>query len=84
MIRQESFEKHWADMHDIPAETLIQYRWLHQDGYRLPGIAAAYRNYCAGWDCRDAEARAEIEDRDIQDRADAEFNEHFHGEETYD
>lgn len=50
MSRQESFEQHYADQHDVPAETMIQYRWAEQDGYRLPGIAAAYRNYCAGWD----------------------------------
>lgn len=50
MTRQEIFEKHYAEMHDLPAETMQQYRWLHQDGYRLPGIAAAYRNFCAGWD----------------------------------
>lgn len=50
MTRQESFEQHYADQHDLPVETMAQYRWAEQDGYRLPGIAAAYRNYCAGWD----------------------------------
>lgn len=50
MTRQESFEQHWADMHDLPVETLAQYRWKDQDGYSLPGIAAGYRNFCAGWD----------------------------------
>lgn len=50
MTRQESFEQHWADMHDVPAETMAQYRWKDHDGYRLPGMAAGYRNYCAGWD----------------------------------
>lgn len=50
MTRQELFEAHWADMHDLPAQTMQQYRWLHQDGYRLPGISAAYRSFCAGWD----------------------------------
>jgi hypothetical protein len=52
MTRQELFEKHWAEVHDLPVETMQQYRWLHQDGYRLPGIAAAYRNFCAGWDAQ--------------------------------
>lgn len=52
MNRQDSFERHWADMHDIPVETLAQYRWKDQDGYRLPGIAAGYRNFCAGWDAQ--------------------------------
>lgn len=50
MNRQESFEQHWADQHGVPAETMAQYRWAEQDGYRLPGMSAAYRNYCAGWD----------------------------------
>lgn len=50
MNRQESFEAYWADAHDIPVESMAQYRWTEKDGYRLPGIAAGYRNYCAGWD----------------------------------
>lgn len=50
MNRQESFEKHWAQTHDVPVETMAQYRWKDQDGYRLPGMATAYRNFCAGWD----------------------------------
>lgn len=50
MSRQQSFEKYYAEQHDVPAETMVQYRWAEQDGYRLPGISAAYRNYCAGWD----------------------------------
>lgn len=52
MSRQQSFEKYYAEQHDVPAETMVQYRWAEQDGYRLPGIAAAYRNYCAGWDAQ--------------------------------
>lgn len=52
MNRQKIFEAHYAGQHDLPVETLAQYRWLHQDGYRLPGIAAAYRNFCAGWDAQ--------------------------------
>lgn len=56
MSRQESFEKHYAEQHDVPAETMVQYRWVEQDGYRLPGISAAYRNYCAGWDAAGIES----------------------------
>lgn len=55
MSRQESFEQHYADQHDVPVESMAQYRWKDKGGYRLPGIAAAYRNYCAGWN-----AHAEI------------------------
>lgn len=50
MTRQEAFEQFYAEQHDLPAETMAQYRWKDRDGYRLPGIAAAYRNYCAGWE----------------------------------
>lgn len=50
MTRQDSFEKHYAEMHDVPVESMAQYRWAEKDDYRLPGIAAAYRNYCAGWE----------------------------------
>lgn len=50
MNRQESFEKHWAETHDVPVESMAQYRWKDQDGYRLPGMATAYRNFCAGWE----------------------------------
>lgn len=50
MSRQQSFEKYYAEQHDVPAETMAQYRWKDKDGYRLPGIAAGYRNFCAGWD----------------------------------
>lgn len=50
MSRQEYFEKFYAEQHDVPAETMAQYRFKDKDGYRLPGMAAAYRNYCSGWD----------------------------------
>lgn len=52
MTRQEIFEAHYAAWHDLPPKTMQQYRWIHQDGYRLPAIAAAYRNFCAGWDAQ--------------------------------
>lgn len=55
MNRQDIFEAHYASQHDIPAESLQQYRWVNQDGYRLPGISAAYRNFCAGWDACELE-----------------------------
>ena len=61
MTRQDSFEAHWADMHDVPVETMAQYRFAEKDGYRLPGIAAAYRNYCAGWDALLAKQELEYE-----------------------
>lgn len=50
MNRQESFEKHWAQTHDVPVESMAQYRWKDQDGYRLPGMAAHYRTFCAAMD----------------------------------
>lgn len=50
MTRQEAFEAHWADVHDVPAESMEKYRWADEDGYRLPDMAKAYRNFCAGWD----------------------------------
>lgn len=60
MIRQESFEKHWAAQHDVPVEAMAQYRWKDKDGYRLPGIAAGYRNFCAGWDAANFERTAHV------------------------
>lgn len=71
MNKQESFEKHYADQHDVPAETMVQYRWAEKDGYRLPGIAAAYRNYCAGWDAREIQAEEDLEDLRLQALDDA-------------
>lgn len=50
MTRQELFEQFYADQHDVPVETMAKLRWIDRDGYRLPGIASAYRSYCAGWD----------------------------------
>lgn len=71
MTRQESFEKHYACQHDVPSESMAQYRWTDQDGYRLPGIAAAYRNYCAGWDAREIQAEEDLEDLRLQALDDA-------------
>jgi len=81
MSRQESFELFYADQHGITAEGMSQYRWAEKDGYRLPGISAAYRNFCAGWDSRALLADADIEARDLQDLADAARAEYFESEE---
>lgn len=45
--RQHAFEKNWADRHDIPVETLAQYRHAGKEGYRLPGLATNFRTFCA-------------------------------------
>lgn len=47
MTRQELFEAHWADVHAVPVEAMAQYRFSEKDGYRLPGMAAHYRTFCA-------------------------------------
>lgn len=41
MSRQESFERAYAEAHDMPIETFAQYRM--GDTYRLPGIAKCWR-----------------------------------------
>ena len=46
MSRQQSFEAIYAKQHDVPAESLVQYRHKSKDGYNLPGIASHYRTYC--------------------------------------
>lgn len=46
MNRQQSFEAIYAKQHDVPAESLVQYRFESKDGYSLPGIASHYRTYC--------------------------------------
>lgn len=46
MNRMTSFEKDWADRHDLPVETLAQYRHADGSGYRLPGMAKNYRTWC--------------------------------------
>jgi hypothetical protein len=68
----ESFEKNWADRHDVPVETLAQYRHADGSGYRLPGIAKNYRTWC------DAIGSVEIE----LPAADSEF-EYPHAGTTY-
>lgn len=71
MSRQDSFEAFYADQHDIPVSAVSKYRWISQDGYRLPDIAKAYRNFCAGWDAREIQAEEDIEDLRLQARDDA-------------
>lgn len=46
MSRQQAFEAIYAKQHDVPAESLVQYRFESKDGYSLPGIARHYRTYC--------------------------------------
>lgn len=46
MIRQQAFEAIYAKQHDVPAESLVQYRHKSKEGYNLPGIASHYRTYC--------------------------------------
>jgi hypothetical protein len=52
MKTMEMFETHWADVHDLPVETLAQYRHATKDGYRLPGMASHYRTFCAALQLR--------------------------------
>ena len=46
MNRQQAFEAIYAKQHDVPAESLVQYRHKSKEGYNLPGIASHYRTYC--------------------------------------
>lgn len=53
--RQDKFEILWALRHDVPAESLKQYRFETKEGYRLPEMAAHYRTFCAALDSLSAE-----------------------------
>lgn len=46
MTRMERFEKIWSAQHAVPTESLLQYRWVTQEGYRLPAMAAHFRTFC--------------------------------------
>lgn len=46
MSRQQAFEAIYAKQHDVPAESLVQYRFESKEGYSLPGISSHYRTYC--------------------------------------
>lgn len=50
MDKKIAFEKFWSDQHSVPFESMEQYRFATTDSYRLPDMAAAYRNFCAGFD----------------------------------
>lgn len=50
MSRQQAFEAIYAKQHDVPAESLVQYRFESKEGYSLPGIASHYRFYCLAMD----------------------------------
>ena len=50
MSRQQAFEAIYAKQHDVPAESLVQYRFESKDGYSLPMIASHYRFYCLAMD----------------------------------
>ena len=50
MSRQQAFEAIYAKQHDVPAESLVQYRFDSKEGYSLPGIASHYRFYCLAMD----------------------------------
>ena len=50
MSRQQAFEAIYAKQHDVPAESLVQYRFESKEGYSLPGIASHYRVYCLAMD----------------------------------
>lgn len=56
MTRQQAFEAIYAKQHDIPAESLVQYRHESKDGYNLPGIASHYRFYCLAIDSEEIQA----------------------------
>jgi len=43
------FEELYSENNDIPASSLIQYRWHSQDGYRLPALARAWRYFVSGY-----------------------------------
>jgi len=48
MTRQDRFEKYFAESRGLEQGTITQYRFNTQDGYRLPKLAMAYRDFCAG------------------------------------
>ena len=50
MTRQQAFEAIYAKQHDVPAESLVQYRFDSKEGYSLPQIASHYRTYCDALD----------------------------------
>lgn len=45
--RQLAFEKNWAERHNVPAESMAQYRHKSEEGYNLPDISKNFRTFCA-------------------------------------
>lgn len=43
--RMERFERIWSIQHAVPVESLPEQRWITQDGYRDPAMAAHYRTF---------------------------------------
>jgi hypothetical protein len=58
MNRRESFERSYAEAHDLPIETFSQYRM--GDTYRLPMIAKCYRFWCAALDSEGQESMVSV------------------------
>ena len=56
MSRQQDFEAIYAKQHDVPAESLVQYRFESKEGYSLPGISSHYRFYCLAMDSEEIQA----------------------------
>lgn len=50
IARMEKFEALWSVRHDLPAESLAQYRFESREGYRLPELAAHYRTFVSALD----------------------------------
>lgn len=63
MSRQQAFEAIYAKQHDVPAESLVQYRHKSKDGYNLPGIASHYRTYCEVMDSEEIQGLRRDADR---------------------
>lgn len=50
MNRRDSFESYWSAQHDVPVESLAQYRCDDDRQYRLPKMASRFRVWCAALD----------------------------------
>jgi len=57
--RQIAFEQNWAERHDVPAETMAQYRHSSREGYSLPDMATNFRTFCAALEWQSAFEPAE-------------------------
>jgi len=55
--RQHAFEKNWAERHNLPVETLAQYRHATQEGYRLPGLGTNFRTFCAALEWLESQSK---------------------------